>query len=224
MTAAAATSPADAVEERERSFSKDLERGPDVLDPRLSGISGVPDGIGSPISSSSNSSIMGEDVQRDAIQEWGPQHPCYPHLNPYVPVDSPEYASTRIIRVRRDFLIAGDLAPTFSNTYPDILDPVGLSEQEFRRVIEKLNSDLVRIHNPYSFRNILDATLGLLTGWIWDDLGLAGSKSQLNRLEKWIEQWNKEMEKTLGTEEGLVPPKIIPLRKTAYMTVRWLAS
>lgn len=210
----------DATEERgSRSFSKDLERGPDILDPRLSGIS-VPDGIGSPVSSS-NSSIMGEEVDPEAIQEWGPQHPCYPHLNPYVPANSAEYASTRIIRVRRDFLIAGDLAPTFSNTYPDILDPVGLSEQEFRRVIEKLNADLVRIHSPYSWRNILDATLGLLTGWIWDDLGLTGAKAQLNALEAWIERWNAEMEKTLGGEDGLFPPKIIPLRKTAYMTV-WL--
>ncbi|PKS11916.1 hypothetical protein jhhlp_001211 [Lomentospora prolificans] len=200
-----------------RSFSKDLERGPDVLDPRLSGIS-VPDGIGSPVSSS-NSSIMGEDVGRDATQEWGPQHPCFPHLNPYVPVGSPEYTSTRIIRVRRDFLVAGDLAPTFSNTYPDILDPVGFSEQEFRRVIQKLNSDLIRIHNPYSWRNVLDATMGLITGWIWDDLGLTGAKAQLNALEKWIERWNLEMEKTLGSDEGLFPPKIIPLRKTAYMTL-----
>ncbi|CAI4211483.1 unnamed protein product [Parascedosporium putredinis] len=186
----------DATEERgSRSFSKDLERGPDILDPRLS------------------------EVDPEAIQEWGPQHPCYPHLNPYVPANSAEYASTRIIRVRRDFLIAGDLAPTFSNTYPDILDPVGLSEQEFRRVIEKLNADLVRIHSPYSWRNILDATLGLLTGWIWDDLGLTGAKAQLNALEAWIERWNAEMEKTLGGEDGLFPPKIIPLRKTAYMTL-----
>jgi hypothetical protein len=200
-------------------YSKDLERGPDVLDGRTSNIS-AGDGLGSPISSS-NSSIMGDpEIQPDAAgEEWGPQHPCYPHLNPHVPVDSPEYHSTRIIRIRRDFLLKGDVSPAFSNLYPEILDPAGLSEQEFRRVVEKLNSELTPIYDPYSWRNLLDGTLGLVTGWLWDDFGFTGIKSRLNRLEKWIEQWNQEMEKTVGSEEGTVPPKLVSLRRTGYMTV-----
>jgi hypothetical protein len=206
-------------EEPVRSYSKDLERGPDILDPRHSNVSG--DGIGSALSSS-NSSIMGEEVQPDVGEEWGPQHPCYPHLNPHVPVNSPEYNNTRIIRIRRDWLLEGDLAPTFSNLYPEILDPAGLSEQEFRRVIEKLNGELVPIFSPYSWRNILDGALGLVTGWVWDDLGFTGVKSRLNKLEKWIEQWNQEMEKTAGTEEGAITPKLVSLRRTGYMTVRYL--
>lgn len=76
-------------EDHAQAFSADLERG---ADHRLSGLS-IGDGIGSAISSS-NSSIMGEDVQPDAAEEWGPLHACYPHLNPHVPVDSPEYATT----------------------------------------------------------------------------------------------------------------------------------
>lgn len=103
--------------------------------------------------------------------------------------------------------------------YPEILDPAGLSEVEFRRVIDKLNSELVPIFNPYSFRNILDGIMGLLTGWLWDDFGLTSTKARLARLERWIERWNKEMEKTVGGDDGIVPPKIMPLRKTAYMTV-----
>ncbi|SPN98368.1 uncharacterized protein DNG_01413 [Cephalotrichum gorgonifer] len=201
-------------------FSVDLERGPETEGhPRPSNVS-AGDGIGSPMSSnSSDSSIMGEDVQGgDATQEWGPQHPCYPHLNPHVPASSPEYAATRIIRVRRDYMVGGDLAPAFSDTYPDILDPVGLSEQEFRRIISKLNTDLVSIHDPYGWRNILDATLGLLTGWVWDDLGFTGIKARLAGLEGWIERWNQEMEKTLGADDGMAP-RIIPLRKTGYMTL-----
>ena len=202
------------------SYSQDLERGPDIMDPRMSNVS-AGDGIGSALSTT-NSSIMGEEVEPDAAGEWGPQHPCYPHLNPHVPVDSPEYVNTRIIRIRRDWLIKGDLAPTFSNLYPEILDPAGLSEQEFRRIIEKLNGELVPAFDPYSARNIMDSVLGLVTGWVWDDLGLTGVKSRLNNLEKWIEQWNLEMEKTIGAEDGVLPPKILPLRQTGYMTVSFL--
>ncbi|KAL2754643.1 hypothetical protein ACRALDRAFT_2109845, partial [Sodiomyces alcalophilus JCM 7366] len=195
----------------------DLERGPDILDPRRHSQLSTGEGIGSALSST-NSSIMGEEVQPDG-EEWGPQHPCYPHLNPHVPVDSPEYQTTRIIRVRRDWLMEGDLAPTFADLYPEILDPAGLSEQEFRRVIEKLNSELVPIFSPYNWRNIVDAMLGLATGWLWDDFGLTAVKSRLQALEDWIDQWNREAAKTVGSDEGAIPPKIIPLRRTGYMTL-----
>lgn len=200
-----------------RSYSRDLERGPDVTDPRLS-IASAADAIGSAMSSS-DSSIMGEDISPDAGEEWGPQHPCYPHLNPHVPLDSLEYATTRIIRVKRDWLIAGDLAPTFSNLYPEILDPAGVSEQEFRRVIEKLNGELMPIFNPLGFRNVLDSALGLVTGWLWDDFGLTAAKSRLNTLERWIDSWNQKMEKAMASEEGMIAPKLISLRQTGYMTV-----
>lgn len=199
-----------------RDRSRDLERGPDILDPRRHSNLSAGDGIGSAMSS--DSSIMGEEVG-DMGEEWGPQHPCYPHLNPHVPLDSAEYQNTRIIRVRRDWLIEGDLAPTFSNLYPEILDPAGLSEQEFRRVIEKLNGELIPIFNPYDWRNIVDSMLGLVTGWLWDDFGLTGVKARLTRLENWMDQWNKEIEKTAGAYEGASAPKLIPLRRTGYMTL-----
>lgn len=199
-------------------FSPDLERGPDALNQRMSMGSRL-SGIGSEISSS-NSSIMGDpDQPPDNGDEWGPQHPCYPHLNPHVPIDSPEYATTRIIRVRRDWLVEGDLAPTFSNLYPDILDPAGVSEHDFRRLIDKLNSELVPIFSPFDWRNILDHVLGAATGWLWDDLGFTAVKTRLRTLDKWIEQWNADMEKTVGAEEGIIPPKIVPLKRTGYMTV-----
>ncbi|KAH7162467.1 Golgin subfamily A member 7/ERF4 family-domain-containing protein [Dactylonectria estremocensis] len=198
-------------------FSHDLERGPDTMDPRLSNVS-AGDGIGSAMSST-NSSIMGEEVEPDAAGEWGPQHPCYPHMNPHVPIESPEYVSTRIIRIRRDWLLEGDLAPTFSNLYPEILDPAGLSELEFRRVIEKLNAELIPAFNPFGMRNMVDSMLGLMTGWLWDDFGLTGIKSRLSNLERWIEKWNTEMEKTIGSEDGAIAPKLVSLRRTGYMTL-----
>lgn len=196
------------------SFDRDLERGPDDHERRDS----MGSGIGSAVSSS-DSSIMGDPNGQADDDEWGPQHPCFPHLNPHVPMDSPEYVNTRIIRIKRDWLVEGDLAPTFSNMYPEILDPAGLSEVEFRRVIDKLNSELVPIFSPYSARNIMDGVFGVLTGWLWEDLGLTGAKTRLAKLERWIERWNKEMEKTAGGDDNIMPPKIVPLRQTAYMTV-----
>lgn len=213
-----------------RSFSKDLERGPDILghhhgledgpSNRDSTVS-MPDGMGiSSATSSSNSSIMGDpEAQPDIGEEWGPQHPCFPHRNPHVSPDDPEYITTRIIRIRRDWLIMGDLAPTFSNLYPEILDPAGMNEPEFRRVIDKLNRELTIAFEPWSARNIMDGVLGLATGWLWEDLGFTGAKARLARLERWIEAWNKEMART-ADEGAPIPPKIIPLRQTGYMTVR----
>lgn len=214
----AVMAPTDNVEQQAgASFDRDLEQGPEPH--RRSSVGSLDlDGIGSAVSSS-NSSIMGDPDGQADDDEWGPQHPCYPHLNPHVPIDSPEYVNTRIIRIKRDWLLQGDLAPTFSNMYPEILDPAGLSEVEFRRVIDKLNSELVVIYSPYNFRNVIDGVLGLLTGWLWDDFGLTNAKSRLARLERWIERWNKEMEKTSGGDDGATPPKIVPLRQTAYMTV-----
>ncbi len=200
------------------TFARDLERGRDENAPRLSNVS-AGDGIGSALSST-NSSIMGDDIQGDMGEEWGPQHPCYPHLNPHVAVDSAEHATTRIIRVRRDWLLHGDLAPAFSNLYPEILDPAGISEPEFRKVIGTLNAALGEAFNPYAGRNVVDSVIGAVTGWLWDDLGMTAAKRKLAGLETWIEQWNTEMQKSMATEDsGLVAPKIISLRQTGYMTV-----
>ena len=219
---------AHAAEAAGRGYSKDLERGPDVMGDsnnshmmNRNSTASMPDGIGSAISSS-NSSIMGDpEVQPGDMmggEEWGPQHPCFPHRNPHVSIDDPEYITTRIIRVRRDWLIMGDLAPTFSNLYPEILDPAGMSEQEFRRVVDKLNRELTAAFAPWSVRNVVDGVLGLVTGWLWEDLGMTAAKGRLAKLEKWIERWNEAMART-AEEGGPAPPRIIPLRQTGYMTL-----
>ncbi|KAL1953825.1 hypothetical protein VTO42DRAFT_2120 [Malbranchea cinnamomea] len=149
------------------------------------------------------------DVDAPEELPWGPSHPCFPHMNPHVPIDSAEYANTRIIRIRRDWMIKGDLAPTFSNLYPEILDPL-LPEQEFRKVIAKINEEVSSAFDPFSLRNWVDNIFGVLTGWIWDDLGLTGIKSRLRSLENWIESWNRDV----GAPEGV---KIWSLRSTGYM-------
>lgn len=158
--------------------------------------------------------VANEQDQGEALAEelaWGPSHPCFPHLNSHVPFSSPEYQSTRIIRIRRDWMVRGDLAPTYSNLYPEILDPL-LPEHEFRTVIHHINKTLVEAFDPYSWRNWLDGTLGLITGWLWEDSGLAAIKGSLKRLETWIEEWNERN----GLREGV---KVIPLRRTGYMNL-----
>jgi hypothetical protein len=108
-------------------------------------------------------------------------------------------------------MVAGDLAPTFANLYPEILDPV-ISEDAFRDIIKKINDDLVAAFNPLSFRAWLDAIMGVATFWLWDDAGLTAVKRRLQALEQWIENWNRKV----GEKEGV---QIIPLRRTGYLTL-----
>ncbi|KAJ5833533.1 hypothetical protein N7474_001844 [Penicillium riverlandense] len=157
----------------------------------------------------SNTGQPAPDVAEELA--WGPAHPCFPHLNPHVPIGSQEYLTTRVIRIRRDWMIKGDLAPTFSNLYPEILDPL-LSEQEFRQVIATVNEGLIKAFDPFRLRNWFDGAMGLLTGWVWDDINAPGIKSQLQHVETWLENWNREV----GAKDGV---HIWSLRRTAYMSL-----
>lgn len=155
-----------------------------------------------------------EEGDQGAVAEelsWGPAHPCFPHQNPHVPFDSPEYAATKIIRVKRDWMVRGDLAPTYSNLYPEILDPL-LPEHQFRNIIQKINQTLIMAFDPFSKRSWGDGVVGVLTGWLWEDLGFAGVKTRLRDLEDWLAEWNREV----GSAEGV---EIIPLRRTGYMSL-----
>jgi hypothetical protein len=209
-------------------MSTDLERGPSTQNPYNPGgtstlpgnasNSSLPGGIG-PAMSSNNTSIIGSDGPPvNPAEEWGPQHPCFPHMNPHVSLSSPLYQTTRIIRIRRDWMLEGDLAPTFSNLYPEILDPAGVSEQEFRTIVEKVNNELIPAFNPWGVRNIVDGIIGLLTGWVWDDVGLTGVKSRLRNVERYLEDWNRQMEAKSKDGDGSAP-RIVPLRRTGYMNV-----
>jgi len=108
-------------------------------------------------------------------------------------------------------MVRGDLAPTYSNLYPEILDPL-LPEDQFRKIIEKVNQTLVPAFDPYSTSNWVDFVMGVLTGWFWDDLGFGGVKKRLRLLEQWLVEWNRD----IGSAEGV---KIIPLRRTGYMSL-----
>ncbi|KAF9894064.1 hypothetical protein FE257_009037 [Aspergillus nanangensis] len=154
---------------------------------------------------------IGADADVPEELAWGPAHPCYPHINPHVPLGSSEYLTTRVIRIRRDWMVRGDLAPAYSNLYPEILDPL-LPEQEFRKVVAMVNDELVKAFDPFSFRNWIDGALGLITGWLWEDIGAPGVKSHLKRVEDGLEKWNREV----GNKDGV---HIWSLRRTAYMSL-----
>ncbi|TVY48905.1 Ras modification protein [Lachnellula occidentalis] len=206
-------------------MSTDLERGPPSPYnpqgtsrlPRNVSNTSLDAGIGAALSED-GTSIVGSDGPGAAIDEWGPQHPCFPHMNPHVPLSSPLYQSTRILRIRRDWMLAGDLAPTFSNMYPEVLDPAGVSEQEFRMIIDRVNKELIHAFNPWGLRNMFDNIMGILTGWVWEDFGFTAVKSRLQNVERYLEEWNKQMQEK--SKEGPdSAARIVPLRRTGYMNL-----
>ena len=115
-------------------------------------------------------------------------------------------------------MVAGDLAPTFSNTYPEILEP-WISEADFRMLVKGINERLVAAFSPYGWRAWVDVLLGLATGWIWDDLGFAGVKKNVKGVEAFIEQWNGERRNGLEKEEDAELTRAIPLRRTGYLSL-----
>ena len=146
---------------------------------------------------------------------WGPSHPCYPHPNPHIPLTSPLHDTTRIIRIPRDWTIEGDLAPTFSHTYPEVLDP-WVSEPDFRTLIKSVNEGLIAAFTPYGWRAWIDTILGIATGWLYEDLGFSRVKKGARDVELLIEEWNGQRRIGLDKEdEDLV--KAIPLRRTGYL-------
>lgn len=141
---------------------------------------------------------------------WGPSHPCFPHPNPHCAVGSEEARSTRVIRVKRDWLAAGDLYPQFANLYPEILDPL-VSDTEFRFLVTSLNGRLKRAFDPFGSRAWVDAVVGVLTGFVWEDVGATGPKRGMKGLEAFVEEWNRGRG-TEGREVRLVQP-----RRTGFM-------
>lgn len=143
---------------------------------------------------------------------WGPQHPCFPHPNTHVPLDSHEYASTRIIRIQRDWLAAGDVYPALQNLYPEILADY-ISEADFRIIVETLNEKLKQAFTPWSASSWFDTGLSIMTGFLWDNTGLTTSKRRVAAIEKWIDDWNREAERQ-GHDA-----RLIGLRKTGFLSL-----
>ncbi|KAI4624784.1 uncharacterized protein J4E87_005263 [Alternaria ethzedia] len=209
LVMASAANPRDSVSPAPHA-DKDIEAGRNHQPAGLSRVS-LPGSGRTSLHSRRSGSAADDDA--DAVSEfpWGPSHPCFPHPNPHVPLDSELYNTTRIIRIKRDWMMKGDLAPTFANLYPEILDPL-VTEDDFRILIKKINDTLVDAFDPFTFRACLDTVLGIATFWLWEDAGFTGVKKQLADLERWIEDWNRD----IGSKEAV---RIIPLRRTGYLTL-----
>ena len=156
--------------------------------------------------------------QKSGELAWNAQHPCYPHPNPYVPLASPIHEATRIIRIPRDWMIAGDLAPTFSNTYPEILEP-WVQEADFRTLIKGINERLIQAFDPLGWRAWMDLLLGIATGWIWDDLGFVKVKKGCEDVEQFIEKWNEDIRHHSEKDEEMEVVRVISLRKSGYLSL-----
>ena len=63
----------------------------------------------------------------------------------------------------------------------------------------------------------MDAILGVATGWVWEDFGLAGVKQGAKQVEGIIEEWNGQRINTLEKDEETELVKAIPLRRTGYL-------
>lgn len=112
-------------------------------------------------------------------------------------------------------MIEGDLAPTFSHTYPEVLDP-WVSESDFRALIKSVNDGLIAAFSPFGWRAWLDTVLGIATGWLYEDLGFSAVKKRARDVESLIEEWNGQRREGLDKEfEDLV--RVIPLRRTGYL-------
>ncbi|KAK6394389.1 hypothetical protein LTR65_001723 [Meristemomyces frigidus] len=143
---------------------------------------------------------------------WGASHPCFPHPNPHCLPASAEHATTRVIRVRRDWLQSGDLYPQYANVYPEILDPL-VTDDDFRFLVSNINARLKAAFDPFSTRAWVDTWMGVMTGFLWDDFGMTGAKRAEKGLEQFLEHWNRGKEKE-GREVRVVQP-----RRTGFMSL-----
>ncbi|RPB26860.1 hypothetical protein L211DRAFT_659303 [Terfezia boudieri ATCC MYA-4762] len=158
-------------------------------------------------SSSSRPSTLHEEEEED---DWNHEHPCFPHPNPHVPLDSPLFQSTRIIRIPRDYMINGDNTPAFSIVYPVILEPY-VTEEQFRKIVDTVNEKMRLAFDPWNKWNWVDAVCGLATLWFWEEIFPTYVKRRLREVEKILEEWNVTLK-----EQGA---RLIPLRRSAYITL-----
>ena len=102
--------------------------------------------------------------------------------------------------------------PQYANLYPEILDPL-VSDEDFRFLISNINARLKEAFDPFSRRAWIDSALGVVTGFVWDDLGFTGSKKGIKALEAFLEEWNRRKEAE-GKEV-----KVVQLRRMGFMAL-----
>ena len=94
-----------------------------------------------------------------------------------------------------------------------------LPEEAFRELIRGVNEGLQRAYDPKAWRNVLDGVVGVVTGWVSDDLGLSGGRRAVGRVEDWVEGWNREWAVKYAGEGDAGQIRVIPLARTGFMTL-----
>ena len=75
------------------------------------------------------------------------------------------------------------------------------------------NARLRSAFDPFGGRALVDAVLGVLTGFVWDDVGLTGAKRAVKGLEGFIDEWNRR-KKAEGKDVRLVQ-----VRRAGFMAL-----
>lgn len=160
-------------------------------------------------------------AEQELNEDAGPGH----YLNPHAPLGSLRAQSTRIVRVPRDYLLYGDLAPAFSVAYPSLLHPY-LPCASFHALVEEINRLLWEAYNPRNAWNLFDTVLALLTFWLSEHLYVPHHtkvspsrvtacliSQTLYSIEQLLERKNEEW-KVAGN-----PLQVVSLRRTAFLNV-----
>lgn len=91
-----------------------------------------------------------------------------------------------------------------------------VSESDFRFLISNINTRIEESFNAFTFRAFVDFLLGVLTGFLWDDLGFTGAKVGQKGLERFVDNWNAQ-KASEGQEVKLVQP-----RRTGFMALDFI--
>lgn len=68
------------------------------------------------------------------------------------------------------------------------------------------------VFDPFRPRHWVDAIMGVVTGWAWEDLGGSGVKGGVMGVEKWVQRWNERVGRGRGVE-------CVSLRRTGFLCV-----
>ncbi|CAR26815.1 ZYRO0C02156p [Zygosaccharomyces rouxii] len=181
---------------------------------------------------------------RNQLREHDEDHGiCMTHFpNVYVARGSPEFETTRIVRVPRRFEVTLD-CPYFSTAMPGmepgaitgepVFQPFGifdedgqlfgyssasplarvLSVEKFQEIVITINSYLQNAFYTYSWFNLIDLLLEALSLGLWHPVSKYLWRHPLVHLEDYVQQVNQEQE---FKEKGV---KIISPRRSGYLSV-----
>lgn len=89
-----------------------------------------------------------------------------------------------------------------------------------------VNEALRHAYEPGTAKSILDGILGILSGWVLEDIGVVGPKRRAKEIEGIVDRWNEGRLNLTNEERWSGDGKIdddlvelIPLRRTAYMSL-----